>query len=55
MNALTNNPNGPTWLDKFNRPVARTSNSGMMQYASGRHHKSRHRVKRASGGGGGGH
>lgn len=25
MNALTNNPNGPHWLDKYNRMVARTN------------------------------
>jgi hypothetical protein len=44
MNALTNNPNGPTWLQKFNRP---------MVSAQIMHHRSKHRAKRASGGGGG--
>jgi len=41
MNALTNNPNGSNWIDKFNRPgVAMTV-----------HHKTKHHAKRASGGG----
>jgi len=26
MNALTNNPNGPAWLAKFNRPNVRSQN-----------------------------
>jgi hypothetical protein len=26
MNALTNNPNGPDWLAKFNRPNVRSNN-----------------------------
>lgn len=26
MNALTNNPNGPSWLAKFNRPNVRSQN-----------------------------
>jgi hypothetical protein len=26
MNALTNNPNGPDWLAKFNRPNVRSQN-----------------------------
>jgi hypothetical protein len=51
MNAITNNPNGPNWMDKFNRPVARTSTNGMMMHYAGKHHKSKHRAKRASGGG----
>jgi hypothetical protein len=42
MNALTNNPNGAGWLQKFNRP----------NVSSVPHHKSKHRTKRASGGGG---
>jgi hypothetical protein len=41
MNALSNNPNGQNWLDKFNRPGV----------AMGMHHRSKHRAKRASGGG----
>jgi hypothetical protein len=41
MDALNNNPNGPNWLQKFNRPMV--SNSMMK---SKKHHK------RASGGGG---
>ncbi len=32
-NALTNNPNGPNWLDKFNRPVTQT----MPHHKSHRH------------------
>jgi hypothetical protein len=43
MNALTNNPNGAGWLQKFNRPNVTSSVP---------HHKSKHRTKRASGGGG---
>jgi hypothetical protein len=43
MNALTNNPNGAGWLQKFNRPNVMSSVP---------HHKSKHRTKRASGGGG---
>jgi hypothetical protein len=42
MDALNNNPNGPNWLDKFNRPMV--SQTHMMK--SKKHHK------RASGGGG---
>jgi hypothetical protein len=42
MDALNNNPNGPNWLQKFNRPMVSHS---MMK--SKKHHK------RASGGGGG--
>jgi hypothetical protein len=42
MDALNNNPNGPNWLDKFNRPTV--SNTTMK---TKKHHK------RASGGGGG--
>jgi hypothetical protein len=53
MNAITNNPNGSNWLDKFNRPVAHMTTPGMpMHYGMGKHHKSKHRAKRASGGGG---
>ena len=42
MNALSNNPNGAGWVDKFNRPeVAATHKSKRM-----------HRAKHATGGGG---
>jgi hypothetical protein len=44
MDALNNNPNGPGWLQKFNRPMTSYSST---------HHKRHH--KRASGGGGGGY
>lgn len=40
MNALTNNPNGSNWLQKFNRPTVAAT------------HKAKHHTKRASGGGG---
>jgi len=47
MDALSNNPNGSNWLDKFNRPVTANMTAHMRTHRM-------HRVKRASGGGGGG-
>ncbi|GAC1309776.1 MAG: hypothetical protein NVS2B3_16270 [Vulcanimicrobiaceae bacterium] len=29
MDALKNNPNGPSWLDKFNRPGETSAPTGM--------------------------
>jgi hypothetical protein len=43
MDALNNNPNGPDWLQKFNRPMV--SSHPMMK-------SKKHHAKRASGGGG---
>lgn len=45
MNALTNNPNGSNWTDKFNRPMISSSHMGSVKT------KHKHR-KRATGGGG---
>ena len=47
MNALTNNPNGSNWTDKFNRPVTNSTP------VSGMHTRHKHHMKPPSHGGGG--